>query len=198
MPTQQIKKLDLREIEGQYVCRCVCVCVRARAYIYIYIYQRCGFNSQIGKILCSRKQQPNPALLPAKSHGQRNLAGYTVHGVTKSDMTQRLSKHQEKKKAVIYLHMCGVCVSNFFNSRNILGIAVRKYIVLSIESFQIMLLIPQDRAGTSGLSGRNEKVEQGKICSYLRGSLQLGVFLLPNTPRQTPVAFRSLRNSGRP
>jgi len=40
MPTQQIKKLDLREIEGQYVCRCVCVCVRARAYIYIYIYIR--------------------------------------------------------------------------------------------------------------------------------------------------------------
>lgn len=49
--------------------------------------------------------------------------------------------------------MCGVCVSNFFNSRNILGIAVRKYIVLSIESFQSMLLIPQDKAGTSGLSG---------------------------------------------
>lgn len=41
----------------------------------------------------------------------------------------------------------------FFNSRNFLGIAVGKYVVLFVESFQIMLLIPQDKEGTSGLSG---------------------------------------------
>ena len=31
-----------------------------------------------------RKWQSTPVLLPGKSHGQRSLVGYTVHGVTKS------------------------------------------------------------------------------------------------------------------
>ena len=31
-----------------------------------------------------RKWQPTPVFLPGKSHGQRSLAGYTVHGVAKS------------------------------------------------------------------------------------------------------------------
>ena len=35
----------------------------------------------------------HPVLLPGKSHGQRSLAGYTVHGVTQS-MTERLSTAQ--------------------------------------------------------------------------------------------------------
>ena len=35
-----------------------------------------------------RKGQPTPVFLPGGSHGQRNLAGYSVHGVAKeSDMT---------------------------------------------------------------------------------------------------------------
>ena len=31
-----------------------------------------------------RKWQPTPVFLPGKSHGQRTLVGYTVHGVAKS------------------------------------------------------------------------------------------------------------------
>ena len=31
-----------------------------------------------------RKRQPAPVYLPGKSHGWRDLVGYTVHGVTKS------------------------------------------------------------------------------------------------------------------
>ena len=31
-----------------------------------------------------KEWQPAPAFLPGESHGQRSLAGYTVHGVTKS------------------------------------------------------------------------------------------------------------------
>ena len=31
-----------------------------------------------------RKWQPIPVFLPGEFHGQRSLAGYTVHGVTKS------------------------------------------------------------------------------------------------------------------
>ena len=31
-----------------------------------------------------RKWQPTPVFLPGEFHGQRSLAGYIVHGVTKS------------------------------------------------------------------------------------------------------------------
>ena len=35
-----------------------------------------------------RKWQPTPIFMPGKSHGQRSLMGYKIHGVTKeSDMT---------------------------------------------------------------------------------------------------------------
>ena len=44
----------------------------------------CGFNSWVGKIPWRRKQQPTPVFLPGESHGQRNPAGYIVHGVAKS------------------------------------------------------------------------------------------------------------------
>ena len=33
-----------------------------------------------------RKWQPTPVFLPGKSHGQRSLLGYIVHGVAKSQM----------------------------------------------------------------------------------------------------------------
>ena len=36
-----------------------------------------------------RVGQPTPVFLPGKSHGQRSLVGYTVHGVAKeSDTTE--------------------------------------------------------------------------------------------------------------
>ena len=37
----------------------------------------------------TRAGQPTPVFLPGKSHGQRSLVGYTVHGVAKeSDTTE--------------------------------------------------------------------------------------------------------------
>ena len=33
------------------------------------------------KIPWRRKWQPTPVFLPGEAHGQRSLAGYTVHGV---------------------------------------------------------------------------------------------------------------------
>ena len=41
-------------------------------------------ETQFEKILWRRKWQATPVLLPGKSHGQRSLAGNTVHGVAKS------------------------------------------------------------------------------------------------------------------
>ena len=34
--------------------------------------------------------QPTPVFLPGDSHGQRNLAGYTVHWVAESDTTEAI------------------------------------------------------------------------------------------------------------
>ena len=38
-----------------------------------------------------RAWQPTPIFLPEKSHGQRSLVGYIVHGVAESDTTERLN-----------------------------------------------------------------------------------------------------------
>jgi len=43
-----------------------------------------------GKIPWRRKWQPTPALLPGKSHGRRNLLGYSPWGHKESDTTERL------------------------------------------------------------------------------------------------------------
>ena len=42
--------------------------------------KRQGFDSWVGKIPCSRKQQPDPVFLPGKFHGQRSLVGYSPWG----------------------------------------------------------------------------------------------------------------------
>ena len=39
--------------------------------------RRCKFNPWVRKIPWRRKWQPTPEFLPGKSHGQRNLAGYS-------------------------------------------------------------------------------------------------------------------------
>ena len=49
----------------------------------------------VGKIPWRRKWQPTPVFLPGKFHGQRSLAGYTVHGVAKElDTTQQLNNSE--------------------------------------------------------------------------------------------------------
>ena len=51
--------------------------------------KRCGFDHQVREIPWRRVWQPTPVFLPGKPHGQRNLAGYTVHRVAKeSDTTE--------------------------------------------------------------------------------------------------------------
>ena len=46
--------------------------------------RRYGFNPWVRKIPWRRKWQPTPVFLPGKSHGQRNLAGYSPQGSQKS------------------------------------------------------------------------------------------------------------------
>ena len=46
---------------------------------------------RVGKIPWRRKWQPTPVFLPGKSHGQRNLVGYSPQGHKESDMTEHTS-----------------------------------------------------------------------------------------------------------
>ena len=50
-------------------------------------HRRRGFGLWVGKIPWRKKWQPTPVFLPGKSHGQRNLMGYSMWGPTESDMT---------------------------------------------------------------------------------------------------------------
>ena len=43
-------------------------------------YKRLGYDPWVEKIPWRRKLQPTPVFLPAKSHGQRNLANYSLWG----------------------------------------------------------------------------------------------------------------------
>ena len=50
--------------------------------------RRPGFDPWVGKIPWRRRWQPTPVLLPRKSHGQRNLVGYSPWGLKESDTTE--------------------------------------------------------------------------------------------------------------
>ena len=49
--------------------------------------KRHGFNPRVRKMGWRRGCQPTPVFLPAQSHGQRSLAGYS-HRITELDMTK--------------------------------------------------------------------------------------------------------------
>ena len=52
--------------------------------------QETQVQSWVKKIPWRREWQPTPVFLPGEFHGQRSLAP-TVHGVSESDMTERLT-----------------------------------------------------------------------------------------------------------
>ena len=58
------------------------------------------FDPWVRKIPQRRKWLPTPAFLPEKSHGQKNLAGYSLWGQKESDTTERrkeaISKGRER------------------------------------------------------------------------------------------------------
>ena len=59
--------------------------------------RRCNrrrFHPRVGKIPWRRKWQPTPVFLSWKSHGQRNLVGYSPWGCKESDTPERLSMAQ--------------------------------------------------------------------------------------------------------
>ena len=52
-------------------------------------HKRLEFNPWGRKIPYRRKWQPTPIFFPGKSHGRRNLVGYSPWGRKESDMTER-------------------------------------------------------------------------------------------------------------
>ena len=56
-----------------------------------------SFNPWVGKISWRRKWQPTPVFLPGKSHGWRNLVGYSSWGHKKLDMTELLHSLKDFK-----------------------------------------------------------------------------------------------------
>ena len=50
--------------------------------------KRCRFDPWVGKIPWRRKGHPIPVVFPGKSHGQRNLVGYSPQGCNESDATE--------------------------------------------------------------------------------------------------------------
>ena len=60
--------------------------------------KRCRFNLWVRNIPWRSRWQPTPVFLPGKSHGQRNLGSYTVHGVPKkSDPAELLNNKVPSK-----------------------------------------------------------------------------------------------------
>ena len=47
-----------------------------------------GFDPWVRKIPWRKEWQPTPVFLPRKSHGQRNLAGFSPWGCKDSDATE--------------------------------------------------------------------------------------------------------------
>ena len=54
-------------------------------------HRRCGFSLWVNKIPWRRKWQFTSVFLPGKSHGQRNLAGYSPCGCIELDLIEQLS-----------------------------------------------------------------------------------------------------------
>ena len=49
---------------------------------------RQGFDPWVGKLLRRRAWEPTPVFLPAESHGQRNLVGYSPWDHKELDTTE--------------------------------------------------------------------------------------------------------------
>ena len=66
---------------------------RSRICLQCRRRSRCRFSPWVGKIPWRRRWQLTLVFLPGKSHGQRNLVGYSPQGCKESDMTQHMHSH---------------------------------------------------------------------------------------------------------
>ena len=82
------------------------------------MHKRHRFNPWVGKIPWSRKWQPAPVFLPGKSHGQRNLVGYSLWGCKELDMTE-YDHLQMEHSPYIYTGPCVHMVVTVFLTKHL-------------------------------------------------------------------------------
>ena len=61
------------------------------------------WETWVGKISRRRKWQPTLVVLPGKSHGRRNLVGYSPRGHKELDTTERL--HSLTQYSIVHMHL---------------------------------------------------------------------------------------------
>ena len=71
------------------------------------------FSPWVGKISWRRKWHPTPVFLPGKSHGWRNLVGYSPLGHKESDTTEQIHFSHNDTKPQTQLEL-GLCKSNWY------------------------------------------------------------------------------------
>ena len=76
-----------------------------------------GFDPWVRKITWRRKWQPTPVLLPGKSHGGKNLVGYSPWGHKELDMTEWLHFHFHPHPKLIKLTAVFQITLPFKNNR---------------------------------------------------------------------------------
>ena len=91
-------------------------------------FRRCRLDPWVRKIPWRRKWQPTPVCLPGKSHGQRELVGYSPRGYKESDMTAHARAHththtfqQDKDilKNQTVLTLCLFCTMKYHHKLNL-------------------------------------------------------------------------------
>ena len=67
--------------------------------------QKLSLNSQAVKIQPPSAWQPTPVFLPGKSHGWRNMVGYSPWGCKESDRTEQLHFHFQYTHGIPWKHL---------------------------------------------------------------------------------------------
>ena len=94
--------------------------------------RRLGFKLWVGKIPWRRKRQPTPVFLPGKSHGQRNLAGYSPWGCKRVGHDLATKEHIYVYIHIILAALDLCCWAQAFSRRGNRGscpVAVRRPLV---------------------------------------------------------------------
>ena len=65
---------------------------------------RPGFDPWVGKIPWRRKWQPTPVFLPGKSHGQRNMVGYSSWDHKELDKPKATSHTHARARTHTHTH----------------------------------------------------------------------------------------------
>ena len=80
--------------------------------------RRPEFDPWVGKMPWRRAWQPTSVFLPGEPHGQRNLAGYSPWILTKSDITEQLSRAQHCGPLINFFHETELIPGIWYEYRN--------------------------------------------------------------------------------